>query len=555
MKKQFAIVLTLSLLLSTVSSIYAAPIQQEASVKEAVMQHFLPEDASSNMDEKITRAGFIDALARFEKAPSQDGQLIFSDIPQGADYEPSLVWAFENGLVQGISASEFAPDMQLTKEQAAVILERYFKWHGWTLETASQAPSFSDASLISDFAYDAVLSLCASGFFTECKAGTFQPQAPLSYAQAAGILLKLSDYEKKTLTEFMSFTAFDGYTLEGKLNLPANSSEIRKLVIFVNGSGPNTYNNRRTLGDEEFNYFDVFAEQLNQEGIAFLRTNTRGVSIGNTPPMFDQIEEEAYKTYTPQNVVQDHETIIASLKQDPRFEHTKIYLLGWSEGTMIAPAVAARGNVPVDGLLLAGYCNQTMDEILAWQNSGESSMIFYRQYFDYNEDGIVNQAEYEEDRYQLKEYLGATFEEIDQNQNGEIDAPDFEVMLRPFKTALYEAIDNRDDAWLKDNYSVRLTSNWFLAHRDFTPNRVTLPSLNLPVHIFHGTYDANVPVQQVYDIEKTFRELGKTNLTTHVYQKADHDLNYTNYLTTGELPEGFADIFETCAELDSQPEE
>lgn len=551
MRKLLSTILSLSLVSTAAGAFAAAPLPLEnGAVSEAVMQRFLPEDAAAHSETEMTRASFIQAIARFDDAPEQTGQLSFSDILPTADYFPALVWAFENGLIQGVSSSEFAPDSFITREQAAVILERYFTLQGWFLENAS-LPEFKDLSSVSGFAYNAVVSLSASGFFSAFSGNAFGPQLPLTYHQAADILLELSDYRQDTDTEFLSFTAFDGYSLEGKLNLPAGSSEISKLVVFVNGSGPNTYNNRRAVEEQEFNYFDVFAEQLNQENIAFFRSNTRGVSIGTEPPLFSQLDEKAYQTYLPQNVVRDNETMINALKQDPRLKNAKVYLLGWSEGTIIAPAIAAGGNAPVDGLLLAGYCNESLDTILKWQNTGGSSMIFYREYFDYDEDGTVTKSEFEEDRYQLKEYLGASFEEIDLNQNKQIDAQDFAIMMEPLFKSLLEAIENRDDEWLKNNYPVHLTSAWFLAHRQFPPNKTTLPTLDLPIHIFHGTYDANVSVQQAYDIEETFRQLGKTNLTTHIYPKADHDLNYMDYLETGQLPEGFVDIFRTCVELDS----
>ena len=60
----------------------------------------------------------------------------------------------------------------------------------------------------------------------------------------------------------------------------------------------------------------------------------------------------------------------------------------------------------------------------------------------------------------------------------------------------------------------------------------------------------NVSVQGVYDIESTFQNLGKTNLTLHVFPGMDHDLNYLVYPLTGGIPESFTDLFQTIADLD-----
>ncbi|WP_315822040.1 hypothetical protein [Paraflavitalea speifideaquila] len=63
--------------------------------------------------------------------------------------------------------------------------------------------------------------------------------------------------------------------MRGKLDLPANGA-IRQLVIFIHGTGPATYLDRRKAGDSTFNYFDLFAREFNKRNIAFLLT-TKGV--------------------------------------------------------------------------------------------------------------------------------------------------------------------------------------------------------------------------------------------------------------------------------------
>ena len=128
-----------------------------------------------------------------------------------------------------------------------------------------------------------------------------------------------------------------------------------RLVIFVNGSGPNTYDNRRQINGQNFNYFDLFAEQITADGNAFFRWNTRGCTPGDEPPLFTDISEPDYQTYVPENSIADVEAVISGLRDDERLSDCPVILLGWSEGTMIAPQVAARGNVPVDALVPVSY--------------------------------------------------------------------------------------------------------------------------------------------------------------------------------------------------------
>lgn len=126
--------------------------------------------------------------------------------------------------------------------------------------------------------------------------------------------------------------------------------------------------------------------------------------------------------------------------------------------------------------------------------------------------------------------------------DGALTAADFAAMLAPGYEALLAAIARGDDAWLAENYAVRLTCAWFAGHEALAPNREVLPTLDIPIHILHGVSDANAPVEGVYEIEAAFAALGKTNLDARTYPGHDHDLNYLQYQYTGELSQGFAEL-------------
>lgn len=345
-------------------------------------------------------------------------------------------------------------------------------------------------------------------------------------------------------SERMTIPSFDGYPLAGKLYLPRGQNP-QALVVYVNGSGPNTYENTRALTeDTTFSYFDLVAQGFTGQNAAFFSYSTRGVAPGSEPPYYCTIDPDAYQTYLPDNSVRDVAAIVAALRQDPRLSRARVYLLGWSEGTMIAPKAAQI--VPVDGLLLAGYVNGTMRETLDWQQNGGSSMVTYCLYFDTDGDGAVSRAEYEADPYGVRGALGldqTAFPDLDVDGDGKLTAADFSLLLAPTRQALYAAIARGDDAWLAQNYPVRLTTAWFRAHDAFPPNRDMLTTLDIPITIFQGEADANVPVQDTREIQAQFAACGKTNLTVHTYPATDHDLNFSVYLSTGEWPQGWQDLF------------
>ncbi len=353
----------------------------------------------------------------------------------------------------------------------------------------------------------------------------------------------------------MDVTSYDGVIFNGKLALPDGEDQVPRLVIFVNGSGANTYDNKRT----GFLYFDLFREQFTKSKTAFVSYSTRGCTVGEAPPMYVDIDCDLYKTYLPLNSVEDIYAVIKRVKAYERLRNSKVYLLGWSEGTVIAPLVAEKYPHLVDGLLLAGYVNQGMKDVLKWQNDGSSQMIWYKHYFETDELGRISRQAYEADPYNVVEsvFNGMTFDVIDIDKDGFISKKDLSAHLSDAVGYTYEKLLDSvyagNDDWLRSNYGgnlITLTSGWFLQHFSLRPNFEVLPKLDLPIHIFHGTMDQNADVDGVYGIKKSFDSIGKTNLTIHVFPQHNHDLNFMEYIQNGRISEGLKSIFNTVNTLD-----
>lgn len=348
--------------------------------------------------------------------------------------------------------------------------------------------------------------------------------------------------------EIIPITAEDGLVFDGKLRTPEGAEAVDKLVIYVNGSGPNTYDNHRKYGDIEIDYYGVFAEMFVPHGAAFFSYNTRGVTPGDEGPYYADIDEAAYATCLPSNEVRDVVRIIQTLQEDPRLADAEVYLLGWSAGAIIAPQVALTGEARVDALLLAGYPNDTMADTLTWQQTGGSSMVFYGRYFDTDGDGEISREEYDADPYGIVPELGVDFDYLDADGDGMITREDFNLMLTEGREATFAAFEGGDDAWIKENYGVQLTSAWYLDFENFPPNSETLLTVDIPITIFHGRYDGNASVEGVEAVEAAFAAAGKDNLTVEIFD-ADHNLDFLQIITAGTLPEGFVAIEETVAAL------
>ncbi len=362
------------------------------------------------------------------------------------------------------------------------------------------------------------------------------------------------DVFEETMQQILiSTTAADGTELEGKLWLPPldeATASTNGLVIFVNGSGPNTYDNTRVLGTTTFIYHELFARYFTERDTAYFSYSTRGTTPAGEGPLFAHVDETVYQTYTPESAAQDIAHWIEVLTAQKELHGVPIVLLGWSEGAIVAPYAVDTYHLPgVTGLVLAGVPVDSMMDIVTWQLTGGSSMVFYSAYFDTDGDGFVSQEEFTADPYGILPALGnPSFASIDLDGNDFLEAADFALMLEEYHSQLSDAIEKGDDAWLKENYSVLLTSGWFASHARIPTNAVLLSHMKIPVRAYQGEMDQNVPVARLREVEADLRSEG-VDFSAHYYPGHDHDLNYLQAIMYGQLSQGLQELLDSTWEL------
>ncbi|MCM3872450.1 MAG: alpha/beta fold hydrolase [Pyrinomonadaceae bacterium] len=354
-------------------------------------------------------------------------------------------------------------------------------------------------------------------------------------------------------SEIVKIPLFDGETLTGKLELPADGKQIREIVIYIHGTGPGTYNDHRKIGSVEFNYFDPFAQEFNKRGIAFFSYNKRGVEIGDQPPFYDRVDREKFKKVIPSIEIKDIASVIAALRKNKRLKDAKVVLLGWSEGSVLAAMAGEDKRNKVAAIFLAGYVNDNLAEVIKWQNTGGSTMVTLRRVFDADKNGSIGRAEYESTdttvtAFRTGRLQNGKFEQVDVNKDDAINAEDFGIILKPRYQAILDAIGRGDDDWIWKNY-FRITTAWLKEHFALEANKDRLLRLRIPIYIFHGASDANVPVEGVYDLRARFDKAKKKNLHEYIFERHDHDLNYLNWVMKKEMPEGIRGMFEVSESL------
>lgn len=354
-------------------------------------------------------------------------------------------------------------------------------------------------------------------------------------------------------SEIVRVPLSDGEVMTGKLVMPPDTAKIGELIIYVHGTGPSTYDKRRKAGDKEFNYFDLFAEGFSKRGAAFFTYSKRGVEHDAAPPAFEKIDREKYKKVLPSVEAKDIGSLIAFLRKDKRLRSAKIVLLGWSEGSIIASMVAEDPKNKVAALFLAGYANENLRGVIAWQNTGGSAIVNIRPYFDTDKNNSISRAEYESDAkpavsFRTRAFGGAKFEQLDVNKDEAIDVEDFRLLSKDRYKAILDAVEKGDDDWIWNNY-FHITTAWLKEHFALEANKTRLLRQTIPIYIFQGENDANCPVEGVYDLRARFDKAGKKNLHEFVFKGHNHDLNYQDWISKGEISEGIKKMFKTAEQL------
>lgn len=343
-------------------------------------------------------------------------------------------------------------------------------------------------------------------------------------------------------TKIVQVKAHDNYNLDVKIDYPENSESI---IIFFHGSGANTYDNHREIAGKEFDYFDLFVDEFCKRNIAFCRWNTRGCSISDVPPNFVSINLEEYATYCPSTSIQDIITVKDYIKTLPQFKKSKILLMGISEGSTIIPFASTQCN-DVDGLLLLSFAYENMQCTLDWQLSGGSSMVNMCKYFDCREKGFVEKKDFILDKLNVRSSLfpDIEFEDLDIDKDGKLTQNDFALQMADYKKQVFQAIEDNDDEWLRNNYSVQITAKWCKEHFALPDMATIMRSVNVPIYIFQGEDDANIPISDLDKLRDDFKKWGKSNLHILTFSKHDHDLNYLQYIFDGTMPNGLQCVFD-----------
>ncbi|NLV86565.1 MAG: hypothetical protein GX025_05035, partial [Clostridiales bacterium] len=156
-------------------------------------ERFVPESIT-------TRGQIVTILHRLAGLPATKEANTFKDVKDGQWYTDAILWATENGLVNGYGGGLFGPEDEVTREQLGVMLHNYAKYVDITPKYGWDTPmKYPDSNKVSSWARQGAMYCQITGIITGRPGGGFEPQGTATRAELATMLLRMNDQMQKQL--------------------------------------------------------------------------------------------------------------------------------------------------------------------------------------------------------------------------------------------------------------------------------------------------------------------------------------------------------------------
>jgi len=342
---------------------------------------------------------------------------------------------------------------------------------------------------------------------------------------------------------------FGDFQTKAQLTYPAEGDGPFPTVLLIAGSGPFDMDATFTTVGPDGKpqvvsaIFADIAKALPEKGIAVLRYNKHFVSgPGQVDPKFFQAT--SLKIFA-----NDAEKVLDTAQQNALVDKQRVFLWGWSEGTVVGTEVVARRSADVAGLIVQGVVG------LSWKET----ITFW-----FNEVGIPYLKSIQPDgKVDVKTLITAAYTGIGGVTARQIATLLFDPSSTPQKPLVSTLIDADKDGVI--DLATELTPEIVSGLVDFTltprsifgfyspqnPGALPTPSeqaarlTKLPVLILHGANDGNTPARGADAFLKALTDAGNTQVTLKPYTGLGHSLGKSSAVTQDTFapidPEPIAD--------------
>lgn len=156
------------------------------SIDYAVENGLLEGTSPTTMEPNATliRAQLAQILYNIEDKPAVTGEMVFEDVPASEWFYSPVLWANQNEIINGTSATTFEPLEAITRQDLALMLYRY----AGKPEVTGDLDGFTDAEQVGDWAEEAMAWAVDEGIVQGDTPTTLNPTGTATRAEAAAML-------------------------------------------------------------------------------------------------------------------------------------------------------------------------------------------------------------------------------------------------------------------------------------------------------------------------------------------------------------------------------
>lgn|GEM_PF-2753855 len=200
--------------------------------RNEIMNGVSPTSFAPNVN--MTRAMLVTVLWRYAGMPDA-GEAGFADVGRDTWYSVAVAWAAENGIVLGYNATTFGTRDYINREQMYTILYRYMNFAGlaFQLDEEMRVQRFADEDDVSDWAIEAIRVMFDAGVMFRYSSTDFhvRPQENAFRGEIAGAMFFLNMHA----VSLESIQVGSNYEV-GSVTLLANGTEHEPSIHFVHGA-------------------------------------------------------------------------------------------------------------------------------------------------------------------------------------------------------------------------------------------------------------------------------------------------------------------------------
>lgn len=141
----------------------------------------------------LTRAMMAAVLYNLEDGSAATSGT-FNDVESGQWYADAVNWAAEHGIVNGYEDGTYRPNDNLTREQMAAILHNYAHYKGYALNAAADLTQFTDADQVSAWAENVVKWAVGANLLHGVGDNRLSPTGTATRAEVAAILMNFCEH-------------------------------------------------------------------------------------------------------------------------------------------------------------------------------------------------------------------------------------------------------------------------------------------------------------------------------------------------------------------------